>query len=111
MPYEVIVHYALRNLPRDYKIVRRMPMDNFVLPSSEEMESILLSEKITIDLISEEKARESLVIQRDRFYNMILSRIIDVKNSNMSSYNNIGFCRALFLRRNQFPFYSFQVEL
>lgn len=66
LPEEVIVYYALKNLPKDYDIVRRMLMGNTVLPSYEEMESILLSEEITIGLVNEDRTGEALAVHRDR---------------------------------------------
>lgn len=104
LPDEVIVYYALKNLPRDYDIVRRMLMGNSVLPSFEEMESILLSEEITIGLVSEEKSGEALVVQRDRT-RRVPSRQSVGNNSNFQGYANTGFRRQIPVRNysNSFP--------
>ncbi|OAE28136.1 hypothetical protein AXG93_638s1240 [Marchantia polymorpha subsp. ruderalis] len=77
LPDEIIECYALKNLPKDYEIGCCMLMENCVLPSFEEMKSVLLSEEITITMVSEEKAGEALAIQQDRARH--LDRECDIK--------------------------------
>lgn len=93
---DVVVYYTPKNLPKDYDIVCCMLMENIVLPSFDEMKSILLSEKITIGLVSADRNSEAFTV-----YSHCNSRVSSRNGSN--NYASFTGYLGNNIRRGRFP--------
>jgi hypothetical protein len=67
IPEDVIVYYTLKNLPKEYKIFKRMQIAAQTLPKFEQLEAKLISEETAIKMENQQKEEgEAFLLHRDR---------------------------------------------
>jgi hypothetical protein len=66
LPKDIIMYYTIQNLPKEYKTFKKTNLGGDQLSSYEGMESKLLNEYMVLNLRTNEKNVEALVVFHDK---------------------------------------------